>query len=182
MKLETIANFVLGCFILTTLSCYPVYTVQEIKPETLKVKKPKIFKLEKTTGETIVFTNRHPGRILENSVRGNGALESELISSEIDKALVKTINREGDRVVSVTTKDEKTYLVKKIIEKPGTVEMWITKPIRPLLYTYVSVVLSEVEKAWAISVDFLKTYRWVLGVTLITVALFVMSKFSVISI
>ncbi len=157
MKRQTIAMLTLGSFVIFSFSCY---SVRETKPATLaspKAKNLEILRLEKTSGESIVFSKDQPGLVVGSSVQGIGALESSLVSMEIEKAQVKTINHQGDRVVSVTTQDNKTYPVQKIVESPETIEIWILKFARPLAFEYVTVAIGQVKKAYAETLDIGKT-------------------------
>ena len=158
MKREIIAILTLGSFIVFSFSCYSVHL---IKPETLastEARDMDIVKLEKTSGESIVFSESQPGRVDGQSIRGIGALESSVVSMEIDKAQVKTINRQGGQIVSVTTQDNKTYPIQKIIEKARTLEVWIQKYVWPIKFESIAVVLSEVERAWVKTLDITKTF------------------------
>ncbi len=181
MKRQTIAMLTLGSFVVFSFSCY---SVREIKPATLaspKAKNLEILRLEKTSGESIVFSKNRPGAITGDSVQGIGALESSLVTVEIEKTQVKTINSQEDRVVSVTTKDNQTYPVQKIIQKPETLELRIRKITRPLLFESVSVALSEVQKAYAKTLDIGKTLTAILvpaGVVIFAVALIIGSSWN----
>lgn len=162
MKRQPIAALTLGSFVAFSFSCY---SVREIKPATLaspKARKLEILSLEKTSGESIVFSKSRPGLVVGSSVQGTGAQTSSLVSMEIDKTQVKAINRQGDQAVSVTTQNNTTYPVKKIVEKPETLEIWILKFPRPLVFEYVSVALSEVQKASAETLDIGKTLMAIL--------------------
>jgi hypothetical protein len=62
---------------------------------------------------------------------------------------VKKLVRQGDRVVSVTTQDDLTWPVDTALEKPEALEISSVKPVWPLEYKSVSVLLGEVKKAYA---------------------------------
>jgi hypothetical protein len=150
MKRQIIAILTLGSFIVFSFSCY---SVQPVKLETLastKAKDMDIVRLEKTSGESIVFSESQLGRVDGQFIRGIGAVESSAMHMEIDKAQVKMISRQGDKIVSITTQDNKTYLVQKIFEKAQTLEVWCVLPIK---IESISVLLSDVEKAWEKKLD-----------------------------
>jgi len=165
MKRQIIAGLTLESFIIFSFSCL---SVREIKPATLvspDAEKLDIVRLIKTSGESIVFSEKH-GRIAGNIVQGFGAIENSVTKMEIDKSQVKTIkylvNYLGTQTVSVTTQDDKTFPVYKIFKKPETIEMWIWKDVRPLQFKSISVALSEVEKAFAMMFDISKTLQGII--------------------
>ncbi len=157
MKRQAIAVLTLGSFIVFSYSCT---SVREIRPETLisrKTRAKNILRLEKTSGESIVFSKSQAGGVVGDSVTGIGAQESSLISMEIDKAQVKTIDRQGERILSVTMQDDKTYHVQRALEKPETLEIWILKSARPLVFEPVVIPIGQVKKAYVQKLNILAT-------------------------
>jgi hypothetical protein len=153
MKRQIIAVLTFGAFVAFSVSCY---SLQEIKPDVLvsaQVKDKDILRIKKTSGETIVFSKNQPGRVIENSVQGVGAIESALSTMEIKNDQLKTVNRKGEKIVSVTMQDGRTIPVEKTEVKTETVEMWILKYFQPLKYEPISINISEVERAFAIMPD-----------------------------
>lgn len=146
---QIIAVLTLAAFAIFSLCCY---SVREIKPAALaspRAKNMDILRLTKTSGESIVFTEDSPGRIVGDFIQGFGAMYGSLRTMEISNVEVKTINRQGDQIVSVTTQDNKTHPVQKIVQKPETIEISILEFVRPLHYERISVVMSDVKKAYA---------------------------------
>lgn len=180
MKRQIIAGLTLGSFIIFSFSCL---SVREIKQATLAspdAEKVDIVRIIKTSGESIVFFEKK-GRVSGNIVQGYGAVESSLTKMEIDKSQVKTIkhfvNAQGTREVFVTTQDDKTISVYRLLVKPETIEMWIRNDIKPLQFKSVYVALSEVETAYAMMFDIRQTLQGIIipGV-LIALVLFIIDK------
>ena len=158
MKRQTIAVLTLGSFIVFSFSCY---SVQPIKPEMLSAPdadKIEIRKVDKTSGESIEFSANDPGRVSGNFVTGTGALTTAVEFVEISKADVQTVSRQDETFQSVKTRDGKSYgWVKKIVERGDKSILYVVKAVTNRVNSYLKVSLSEVEKAWAKSLDSVAT-------------------------
>jgi hypothetical protein len=171
MERQIKAILTLGCFTIFSVSCS---SVQEIKPSVLASqggKNADIIRLKKNSGESIVFSEDRPGRVVGNAIAGMGAVEMTQTPMEIDKSQIKTIDRRGNSLVAVTTRDNKTYLTEKIVEKQESIEMRVQTRVRPLLFESMRIVLTEVEKASAKMPDVGNTILAIVCLLVIPVAI-----------
>ncbi len=93
MKRQTIAMLTLGSFIVFSYSCT---SIREIRPEALMSRKTKakdIVRLEKTSGESIVFSKGQAGGVVGDSVTGIGAQESSLSQPLVFKPIAVPIEQ-----------------------------------------------------------------------------------------
>jgi len=69
--------------------CWSCYSIREIKPEVLATAKPddyEIRNVEKTSGEIIEFSGRHPAKFISDSIQGTGAMKRGLEVVEVARA------------------------------------------------------------------------------------------------
>lgn len=162
MKRQTIAVLTLGSFIVFSFSCY---SVQPIGPQILSAPNAgeiEIRKVDKTSGESIEFTN--PGRVSGNFVTGIGTLTRTVEFVEIASANVQTTNYDQDEnFLSVKTRDGKSYDCKKIVKQGDKSVLHVLKAVTNRVNSFFKVSLSEVERAWAKRLD--------IGVTFVVVIL-----------
>ena len=180
MKRRIISGLALGSFIIFSFACV---SVREVKREALTsadAEKLEIAKIIKTSGDTIVFFEKK-GKISGDAILGYGAVESTVTKSEIPIAQVKAIkyfvNALGDKEIFVTTKDDKTFPVLKIIEMPEAMEMWIRNDIRPPQFKSMSVALSEIEKVYGRMFDLKMTIQGIIiPAALVGLVLYIIDK------
>lgn len=159
MKREIIAILTLWSFIVFSFSCY---SVKQIKPEMLSAPdadKIKIFKMDKTSGESIVFSKSDPGRVSGNYVAGTGTLTTALEIVEIASANVQTTNyHQDENFISITTRDGKSYDCMKVIKQGDKSVLYILKAVTNKVNSFIKLSLSEVERAWEKRFNFGATF------------------------
>lgn len=157
MKRQAIAVMTLGSFIIFSFSCT---SIREIRPEALMSRKTRakdILRIEKTSGESIVFHKGQAGGVVGNSVAGIGAKETVLASLEIENSQVKAVEPQVGRILMVKTRDNTAYLARRIVEKAEAIEIWVLKSARPLVFEPVAVPIGQVEKAYVRKLNILAT-------------------------
>jgi hypothetical protein len=158
MKREIIAILTLGSFIVFSLSCY---SVQQINPEMLsapKADKIEIRKVDKTSGESVIFAKSNPGHVRGNFVEGTGTLARAVEYVEIASADLQTVTHQDKTFLSVKTRDGKSYgWVKKIVEQGDKSVLYVVKIATQKVTSSFKISLSEMEKVWAKRYDKKKT-------------------------
>jgi hypothetical protein len=149
-----IAVLVMGSFIVFSCSCYSVQPIKPAKLSSPGAGKIKIFKVEKTSGESITFTKKSPGRILDREIVGTGSLTDAVESVEIASADLEKVTPKKGLFQSVKTREGKWYdLVNKIVEQGDKSILCVIKRVRNPVPELFRISISEVERAWAIQHD-----------------------------
>lgn len=158
MKRQAIALITLGSFIVFSFSCY---SLKPIKPEELSspdASKFEILKLDKTSGESIEFPKRDPGRVQGNFVVGTGTLTKAVEFVEIARDNLSKISRvpapQGETFYTIKTRDGKSYKsVKRIVEQEDKSVLYVVKDVYQKAPSNFNVCLADVERVWAKEID-----------------------------
>jgi len=147
---QMMAVMTLGSFIVFSCSCYSVRPVKPARLSDPDAERIDVLKVEKTSGEIIAFTDKHPGRVLGKDVVGTGTLTAAVEFVEIASADLETITGEEGAYQSVKTRDGKSYgWIKRIVEQGDKAILYVVKAVRNPVPALFKISLSEVERAWA---------------------------------
>jgi hypothetical protein len=158
MKNRMVSILTLGSFLVFSWSCY---SIQEIKPAMLTSNIAgdyKIQKVEKTSGEVIEYSKESPGRVgWQGNITGNGMLTYAVEFVEVDSAGLEIISRPGAPFMNVRTQDGRIYGWVKKIDNRGDKSVLNIVKVAHGEYSSFTVLLTEVEKAWAKKFDVMGT-------------------------
>jgi hypothetical protein len=147
-----------------------MHTTKKVPPEEAYGKNVDVLGVLTTSGEQIEFPKNMPGQVYGDRILGRTSGEGEVV---IPRAQIQNTSKTADdRIVSIETKDGKTYTYPRIV-KEDKEEIVIA-----LGYVEVSVPLKDVELVWIRKVDpgltFLATIGGIgltLGIVLVITAL-----------
>jgi hypothetical protein len=149
MQKRIIATVTLGSFLVFSWSCF---SIREIKLEVLATAKPgdyEIQRIEKTTGETIEYSDGPLGQVGQGQITGTGKLIHAVETVEVDSAGLKIISPPGLSPMNVKTRDGETYgWVNKIEERGDKSILHILKAGGRGDLTSQPVLISDIQKAW----------------------------------
>jgi hypothetical protein len=146
-----IAILMMGSFIVFSCSCY---SVQPVKLELLSrpdAEETDILKVEKTSGESIAFTKKSPGRVIDKNIVGTGSLTDAVELIEVPSADLERITPKKGLFQSVKLREGKWYdLVTKIVEQGDKSILHVVRRVMNPVPEAFKISLSEVERAWAV--------------------------------
>jgi hypothetical protein len=176
MKHSATAIITLVCFVLFSMSCY---SVQPINPKLLAANgtgNVDIRKVEKTSGEIIEFSGRHPAQLAGDMIQGTGVMTHGLEVVEVARADIRqksSSTYHGDEFYSVVMQDGKTYsVVNKIVDKNDSTLLYVLTSLSNNVEASFKVALQEARKVWAKQFD---SDRLLLGILIIPLAAFLVA-------
>jgi hypothetical protein len=173
MKHSATAIITLVSFVFFSMSCY---SVQPINPKLLAANDTgnvDIRKVEKTSGEIIEFSGRHPAQLEGDTIQGTGVMTRGLEVVEVSRADIRqkaSSTYHGDEFYSVIMRDGKIYsVVNKIVEQNDSMLLYVLTSLSNNVEASFKIALHEARKVWAEQFDF---GRLLLGLVIIPLAAF----------
>ncbi len=176
MKHSATAIITLVSFVFFSMSCYSVQAIN-LKPLAANhAGYVDIRKVEKTSGEIIEFSGRHPAQLVGEAIQGTGVMTRSLEVVEVARADIRqkaSSTYLGDEFYSVVMRDGKTYsVVNKIVDQNDSTLLYVLTSLSNNLEASFKIALHEVRKVWAEQFDF---ERLLLGILIIPLAAFLVA-------